>query len=121
MIAAYHGGVFACGERDCFHFPLDAAEAVTGRDIRAAAPSYRSPFWAAVELRRKAFRGVGDAFASAFPEISPSRASRGDIGVVIESGAESGVVVLGAQVIGIAQAGLTILPRSRLSRAFRVE
>lgn len=120
VIAAYQGGVFIWGERDCLRLPLECAEAVTGRRFVHLVPAYRSGAGAALALRRRGFSGVGDALGSHFEEIAPAFAGRGDIGIVIEDGTEAGAVVLGAHVSGIGRTGLSILPRSRVSRAFRV-
>jgi hypothetical protein len=54
------------------------------------------------------------------PEVPPALARAGDVGVVIEGNAEAGVVVLGAEIMGMAQNGVTVLPRERLVRAFRI-
>lgn len=121
VLAAYQAGGFAWGVRDCFRLPLAAARAVAGLDLWPDVRPYRCGRSAALRLVRHGFDGVGDALAAVLPEMHPAFAGRGDVGVVIEAGAEAGVVVLGAEIAGVAQGrGLTILPRSRLVRAFKV-
>lgn len=81
---------------------------------------YRTARGAAIRLARHGFRGVGGALAAVLEEVPPALARRGDVGVVLEQGAEAGVVVLGTELAGMAPAGMTIVPRERLVRAFRV-
>lgn len=120
VIAAYQGGVFVWGERDCFRLPVDVARAVSGLVLWSDVRPYRCARGAAVRLARHGFREVGEALAAVLPEVPPAQARRGDVGVAIEGGRDAGVVVLGAEIAGMAPAGLTIVPRERLARAFRV-
>lgn len=120
VIAAYQGGVFVWGQRDCFRLPVDVARAVAGFVLWPDVRPYRCARGAAVRLARHGFRGVGDALAAVLPEVPPALARRGDVGVALDSGAEVGVVVLGGEILGMALAGVAIAPRDRLVRAFRV-
>lgn len=120
VIAAYQGGVFVWGERDCFRLPVDVAAAVAGLRLWPDLRPYRCARGAAVRLARHGFRTVGDALAAVLPEVPPALARRGDVGVVTEGGADAGVVVLGSDLAGMALSGMTIVPRDRLVRAFRV-
>lgn len=120
VLAAYQDGVFAWGQRDCFRLPVDVAAAVAGLRLWPDLRPYRCARGAAVRLARHGFRTVGDALAAVLPEVSPALARRGDVGVVVEGMAEAGVVVLGADLAGMAPEGMTIVPRERLTRAFRV-
>lgn len=120
IIAAYQVGAFAWGQRDCFRLPVDVTAAVAGLHLWPDLRPYRSSRGAAVRLARHGFRTVGDALAAVLPEVPPALAGRGDVGTVTENGAEAGVVVLGAAVAGMAPMGLTIIPRDRLFRAFKV-
>ncbi|MFG1205558.1 DUF6950 family protein [Xanthobacter flavus] len=120
VIAAYQGGVFVWGKRDCFRLPVDVARAVAGLVLWPDVRPYRTPRGAAIRLARHGFRGVGGALAAVLEEVPPALARRGDVGVVLEHGAEAGVVVLGTELAGMAPAGMTIVPRERLVRAFRV-
>ncbi|MFG1188612.1 DUF6950 family protein [Xanthobacter flavus] len=120
VIAAYQGGVFVWGQRDCFRLPVDVARAVAGLVLWPDVRPYRCARGAALRLARHGFRNVGDALAAVLPEVPPAPPRRGDVGVVLEQGAEAGVVVLGTELAGMAPAGMTIVPRERLVRAFRV-
>lgn len=119
VLAAYQDGVFAWGQRDCFRLQVDVAAAVAGLRLWPDLRPYRCARGAAVRLARHGFRTVGDALAAVLPEVSPALARRGDVGVV-EGRAEAGVVVLGSDLAGMAPDGMTIVPRERLYRAFRV-
>lgn len=122
VLERYQDGVFAWGERDCFTLPMDVAAALTGVDPWASERTYTTEIGAARKLKRLGFSDVADAFAAKLEEIPVTLAQRGDIGTVSDaSGAACGVVVLGTLVAGMSpSAGLTFLPRARLSRAFRV-
>ncbi|WP_454914977.1 DUF6950 family protein [Xanthobacter sediminis] len=120
VIAAYQGGVFAWGERDCFRLTMDVTAALTGTDPYADLEPYDSETGAARRLVERGFTSLGDALAAVLPEVPPSMARRGDVGVVDEAGTDAGVVVIGADVVGMSQRGLMRVPRSRLVRAFRV-
>lgn len=121
VLETYQASGFAWGVRDCFRLPLDVAQAVAGLSLWPEVRPYHSARGALQRLARHGFRGVGDALAAVLEEVPPAWALRGDVGVVIEDGAEAGVVVLGAELAGMApDHGLTILPRARLARAFRV-
>lgn len=120
VIAAYQGGVFMWGARDCFRLPMDVVRAVSGQVLWPDVRPYRCARGAAARLARHGFREVGEALAAVLPEVPPAQARRGDVGVAIEGGRDAGVVVLGAEIAGMAPAGMTIAPRDRLARAFRV-
>lgn len=120
LIASCQGAAFSWGQRDCFTLVRDAVFAQSPTLIWGEI-QYASALQAGARLREHGFAELGDALALALPEIGPSFAGRGDVGVVLAGGREAGVVVLGAEVAGMAPGrGLTILPRSRLVRAFKV-
>ncbi|MFG1371482.1 hypothetical protein V5F32_04830 [Xanthobacter oligotrophicus] len=120
VVAAHQGGVFVWGSRDCFTFVRETVFRLTDQCIWPEI-RYGGPRQATVRLRRHGFRTVSDALADVLPEVPPALARAGDVGVVIEGNAEAGVVVLGAEIVGMAPGrGLTVLPLVRLHRAFRV-
>ena len=120
VICTHQEAAFAWGVRDCFTLVREAVWRQTGICIWPEV-RYASAAQAAARLRRHGFRRLGDALADVLPEIAPAAAGRGDVGVVLEAGADAGVIVLGPELAGIApEAGLTILPRGRLVRAFKV-
>lgn len=124
LIAAieHHAALpFGWGSSDCFLLPMDVVLAMTDAepwpDVRGA---YASEAGAARQLRRRGFATLVEAFAAAFPEIPPSLAGRGDIGVVDSPRGLAGVVFMDTGVIGKAEAGIRRLPRSLVLRAFKV-
>jgi hypothetical protein len=112
--------LFEYGTSDCFIFPMDCVEAMTGDDPWAGQRGYRTEKGAAGRLRRHGFYNVGDAFAAKFEEIPPVMAQRGDIGVIQGEKATAGVVFIDTGVIGRDVNGLTRAPRAAVTRAFRV-
>lgn len=105
---------------DCWRLVMDTVEAVSGERLYADLPAYSSAMGAARLLKERGFDSVGDALAAVLSEVPPALAQRGDVGVVEDRGGEAGVVVIGADVLGMAPAGLARVPRARLKRAFRV-
>ena len=110
----------AFGTSDCFLWPADAVEAVTGFRIFAGSRRYRTETGAAKQLRRKGFETVADAFASLFEEIPPAQAGRGDIGVVERDGKVCGGVFTALGFVGRGVDGMITLPRAEVTRAFKV-
>lgn len=112
---------FELGTSDCFLLPMDCVLAMTDAepwpDVRG---SYRSGSGAAKQLRRRGFADLGEAYAAVFPEIPPSLAGRGDIGVMESSQGLAGVVFMDAGVVGKAEIGVRRAPRSLVLRAFKV-
>lgn len=131
-IARHRGLLFAWGTSDCLMFPADCVLAMTGRDVFAdIRGGYLNQRGAAKLLAAHDCRDVGDAFAQRLDEIHPSRMGRGDLGVVCAErspGADneipiavSGVICIGAQVIGKPPGqGMVHLPRHKVLRAFKV-
>lgn len=109
------------GLSDCYLFPDDAAEAVTGKTMYPGARRYSTPAGAARQLRKRGFETVRDAFAGRFAEVPVLQAQRGDIGVYDNNGELSGGVftALGFAVRGAEQ--IVFLPATAALAAFRVE
>lgn len=81
------------GVSDCYIFPDDIVEAITGKKMfGAAVRRYKTELGAAKQLRKKGFETVQDAFSHCFEEIPVSLAQRGDIGVVHQNGEVCGGV-----------------------------
>lgn len=112
---------FGWGSSDCFLLPMDCVRAMTDAEpwpeVRG---QYASETGAAKQLRRRGFADMAEAFASAFPEIPPSLAGRGDIGIVDSPRGLAGVVFIDTGVVGKAEAGIRRLPRAHVLRAFKV-
>ena len=109
---------FAYGKADCLTFPLECAEAMTGRTFPL--PSYKTETGAAKALFKAGFVSVGDALASEFTEIPPSFAGRGDLVEAVNGNQVAGGVCVGMEVVCKTEAGNVLLPRSAIRRAFRV-
>ena len=127
---------FRYGRSDCFAFPVDAIEAVTGETVFDYR-QYRTEQGAARLLRRHGFETVADAFASRFETVPVSLAGRGDIGVVRRAGKRSaavpgraaeppgqgvtsGGVFTGLGFLTRGEAGLIAVPRADIDAAFKV-
>lgn len=82
----------AYGISDCFVFPMDCVEAITGVRHWADCRQYRTEQGAGKSLLRKGFTNVEEAFRSKFEEIPVLLAQRGDIGVIEIDGVVSGGV-----------------------------
>src|SRR5688572_14691817 len=112
---------FVWGVTDCLTFPLEVASAITGRDyIREYNLAYNDELTANEFMRRRKWKSVADGFLEQFEEIHPSQAGRGDIAVIERSGQVSGGVFIGARVAARAFRGLGYVPRSWVTRAFKV-
>lgn len=110
------------GVSDCYVLPDDAVEAVTGTRMYPKARGYKTEAGAARKLLGHGFNSVKDAFAAKFPEIPPTLAGRGDLGVIERDGQYSGGVFTS---IGFATRGhggpVVFIPVSQVTLAFRVE
>lgn len=115
---------FDWGRHDCvLGLAAGAVEAVTGQDLRRGwRGKYRSAAGAQKALSKSGFADLGAAVASVLPEIHPSRAHVGDIGLIPAEGA------VGASLCVVDASGLIVLtetghgrrPRSDMTRAFKV-
>ena len=114
---------FAWGSHDCALGLASAAiEAVTGEDLRARWGGYSTAAGALKVLRRAGYDSLADAVAATLPEIHPSRASIGDIGL-IEAEGEIGAALCvfdASGVVVMTEAGHGRVARSKAVRAFRV-
>lgn len=113
---------FRWGTSDCARLPRDVVEAITGDVPDIWATDYRDATTAFLKLRALDVNNLGDAFAKVFPEIHPVFAGRGDIGIADYPGAVlgGGVVVVGSEVMGKGEQGVVMLPRTAMTRAFKV-
>ena len=120
VIERHYASPLVYGETDCFTFPADAVEAVTGERIFADSRGYTTETGAARMLRRKGFETLADAFGSLFEEIPPALAGRGDLGIVDRDGEATGGVFTALGFLVRGDAGLVAMPRSQAAQAFRV-
>lgn len=108
------------GTSDCYQFPDDAVEALTGERMHRASFGYSTEAGAAKKLRKRGFANVGEAFAARFPEISPSLAQRGDIGVIEREGRVYGGVFTSLGFMARGERTLEPVATSEVTRAWRV-
>jgi hypothetical protein len=109
------------GISDCFMMAMDVASVITDKLLDYDF-DYSNEIGAALVMRDHNWTHVGHAFASYFPQIPPSMAWRGDIGVVEWDEELCGVVVLGLEVVGKHPVkGIVRVPRSALKLAYRVD
>jgi hypothetical protein len=115
---------FRPGQHDCALFAAGAVHAMTGRDLAAEwRGTYRTLEAGQAALRRQGYEDHLALAASLFPEVAPSFAQAGDLGVVpSDVPGEVGAlgVVQGAGVYVLRPSGLAVVRRLHLERAFRV-
>lgn len=108
---------FRWAENDCVSFAFDAVKAQTGVDKLSNLGSYKTARGAAGILRREG--GVAGICDKRLTLVSIGMAQRGDVGLVKnQDGADTLVVVDGAQLVGVGLDGPVRLPRSSLLRAW---
>jgi hypothetical protein len=114
---------FVPGKSDCALLFADAVRAVTGFDPIADGRVYTTLQDGLRNLRRAGHQTMADFIASCFPEIHPSEAQRGDLGMLADpdNGAvTSPLVILGADAATKSMAGPVIVSRGLIVRAFAV-
>ncbi|MEE2860836.1 MAG: hypothetical protein VYB46_08500 [Pseudomonadota bacterium] len=115
---------FAWGKHDCATgFAAAVVEALTGNDLAADyRGQYANPRGALRLLRESGTASLGDFAALHLPEIHPSRADVGDIGVLRADGAvgEAFCMVDASGLIVMTEQGHGRRPRSDMTRAFKV-
>lgn len=113
---------YELGQHDCALFAAGAVEAVSGSDPAA---EWRGRYTTKVGgLRALARAGHADhiaATAATLPEIPPAFAAVGDIACVEDPESRQAVlgVVQGELVYVLREAGLGLMPRAAITRAFR--
>lgn len=115
---------FSYGVSDCAQLPFDAIEALTGTLPEIFKGEYSDAAGARARMRERGCNNLAELFVAAqLQEVHPAFAGRGDVGIADYPGAiiGGGVVVLGLELIGKGYDGTVRLPRTALSRAFRVE
>ena len=114
---------FAYGISDCAILLRDAIEAMTDEIPDRFRLNYEDAAEARTALRASGHGNLAELIAAELEEIHPAFAGRGDVGIADYPGAiiGGGVVCVGLELIGKGQTGTVRLPRSALSRAFKVE
>lgn len=111
---------YVLGRHDCALFAAGAVEAVCGIDPAAAWRGQYITKSAGLRLVRKAGHADHVAVSAAqLEEIAPPFAAAGDIAVMTCEGAQLLGVVQGEGVYVLRRAGLGIVPRAMMQRAFR--
>lgn len=100
---------FAYGSHDCALFAAGALEAMTGEDpARAFRGTYGTLEEGEARLRAAGFASCLDYARSLLEPVAPVHAQRGDIAVV-DIGAPSFGVVLGAQIALLSEYGVALI------------
>lgn len=90
MVLEHHAQVDGLwGVSDCWMLAMDAVEAVTGNRVLPHLTGYRSEKAGFRLFAKHGFVTVGEALASAFEDVPPFQAMRGDLGVIVRDGVES--------------------------------
>jgi hypothetical protein len=113
---------FAAGA-DCALFAADCVEAMTGTDLAALYRGrYSTEAGALRLLRGEGFASVADLAAANLDEIDPVRARVGDVAFVPDDSAFGGAlgIVIGEQIACLHIDGIGSVPRTLMTRAFRV-
>lgn len=124
LIAAieHHAALpFAWGVSDCFLLASDNIAAVAGASPLAKFCGYKTEAGAAKKLMRTGHADLGELFASILPEIPPSLAQRGDVGVVLRNGRFSAGVFTSSGFASKAETGVIDEPITAVARAFKVD
>lgn len=115
---------FVWGKQDCaIGLVCGAVEAITGADLaRGYRGKYRSPKAALRLMRESGAEALGDFAAQQLPEIHPSQARVGDIGILVSDGpiGEAFCIVDASGVIVMTEQGHGRRPRADMTRAFKV-
>lgn len=122
-LAAAEAVEFAWGRSDCFTLAMDVVEALTGADPWSHERGrYASAKGAAKRLARVGYSDLGGLFADLGEQIHPSRARRGDLGLVRAlDRSRAAVVCDGHGWVGRrAGDGLVRLPRAAAAAAYRI-
>lgn len=110
---------------NCYIIPDDGVEAVLGErmhpEMYGGGRGPKTDTGAAKRLLRFGFRNVEEAFRARFPEIAPSFAQRGDIGVVERDGVLSGGLFTGLGFMTRGTGAPVFLGFREIRSAFKVD
>jgi len=108
---------FNYGTLDCALFCADAVLAMTGRDLASGMRGYTSYRDGLRIVRSLGFTDHIDVYRQSLPEIAPSHAQDGDVGVIA-----SGLCIVASPVavFGFSEHGLGLFQRTNLITTFKV-
>lgn len=120
-VAAMAGQGFSYGALDCALFAAGAVEAMTGADLAAGYRGrYRTLTGGLRHLRAAGYADQVALAAACFPEVPPAYAAAGDlVALPGDAGAALGIVQ-GGGVYCLQPAGLAVVSRLHVQRAFRI-
>lgn len=108
---------------DCALFAADCVQAMTGQDLAAAFRGHYTTQAGALRLlSRHGFASLADLAGSMLEEIHPVRAAVGDVAFIADDSPFGGAlgIVIGEQAAVMHERGVGSLPRSMMTKAFRV-
>lgn len=108
---------------DCALFVADCINAMTGEDPAAEFRGrYSSDIGAMRVIRNAGFADLADLVSSRLDEISPVRAQVGDVAFIPDDSPFGGAlgIVIGEQIACLHVDGIGSVPRTVMTRAFRV-
>lgn len=114
---------FAWGRHDCaLGLAAGAVEAITGENLREGIGGYKTPRGALLALRRAGYSSLAEAISARLPEIHPSQAQIGDIGLIPSEGDIGAAlcVVDASGVIVMTDHGHGRRPRADMITAYKV-
>ncbi|MDO8932069.1 MAG: hypothetical protein Q7U97_06730 [Rhodocyclaceae bacterium] len=119
FIEVRRGSAFLWGKNDCCTFTADAIVEMTGTDPMAELRGrYNSAKSAAVVMARVG--GIEAWLDARLPTINPGLAQRGDVVMFAALDGPALGIVLGAQAAGVRPEGVTWVPATRWTKAWRV-
>ena len=119
-LAEWEAKPFKWGKADCIGFALACGKAVRGAALFKALPRYSDAKEARRVLRDMGARELENALMMHLDPVPASFAQRGDIGIVMDRGAQCAVVCLGSHWTGKTEEGLIRIPPHLVVRAVRV-
>ena len=110
-------------QSDCAMFAADCVLAMTGEDLAADFRGRYSTQTGAIRvLKAEGFNSLADLVASHLEDIHPIRARVGDVAFISDDSPFGGAlgIVIGENVATCHSAGIGSVPRTLMTRAFRV-
>lgn len=119
-ISSYENKPFAWGASDCSLFAADCVAAQRDDDPFAFLRGRYATKVGAARVLKKEGGKISAVMARTLKEVAPSFAKRGDVCLIEVEGEEAAGIVIGAEIIAMAETGTIRLPRSLILKAFSV-